>query len=44
MRRPELGQQVLDHVAGALDDISTVASRDQRLEGRQLTMMLEPQA
>lgn len=44
MRRPELGQQVLDSVAGELDDISEVASRDQRLQGRQLTMVLEPAA
>jgi translation initiation factor IF-3 len=43
LRRPELGQQVLDHVAGELDDVATVTSRDMRLEGRQLTMMLEPQ-
>ncbi|MEJ2184644.1 MAG: translation initiation factor IF-3 [Gemmatimonadota bacterium] len=43
LRRPELGQQVLDHVAGELEDVATVASRDRRLEGRQLTMMLEPQ-
>jgi translation initiation factor IF-3 len=42
LRRPELGQQVLDHVAGELEDIATITSRDMRLEGRQLTMMLEP--
>lgn len=43
LRRPELGQKVLDHVAGELEDVASVASRDNRLEGRQLTMMLEPQ-
>lgn len=42
LRRPELGQQVLDRVAQDLDDIAEVESRSDRVEGRQLNMMLEP--
>jgi translation initiation factor IF-3 len=43
LRRPELGQQVLDTVVDELDDVATVASRSRGLEGRQLTMMLTPE-
>jgi translation initiation factor IF-3 len=43
MRRPELGRDVLDQVAGALDDLAAVEARVDRLEGRQMTMMLSPQ-
>lgn len=42
MRRPENGQRVLDEVAERLEDVSSVASRDRRLEGRVLQMTLEP--
>ncbi|MGH7480925.1 MAG: translation initiation factor IF-3 [Longimicrobiales bacterium] len=42
LRRPELGQNVLDQVADATDDLANVEARSQRVEGRQLTMMLEP--
>jgi translation initiation factor IF-3 len=44
MRRPELGQQVLDQVARALDELATVEARHDRMENRQMTMMLAPQA
>ncbi len=42
MRRPELGRQMMSHVAEALDEIATIESRSDRIEGRQLTMMLSP--
>lgn len=42
LRRPDLGQDVLDTVVEQLDDLSEVESRSRRLEGRQLTMMLAP--
>jgi len=42
LRRPENGKRVLDRVYDELEDIAKVASRDNRVEGRQLTMMLEP--
>jgi translation initiation factor IF-3 len=42
MRRPELGRQMMSHVAEALDEIATIESRSDRIEGRQLTMMLAP--
>lgn len=44
MRRPENGQRVLDEVAERLDDVSEVASRDRKLQGRVLQMTLEPGA
>jgi translation initiation factor IF-3 len=44
MRRPELGQQVLDQVAEALDTLALVEARHDRLENRQMTMVLAPQA
>jgi translation initiation factor IF-3 len=43
MRRPDLGREVLDQVADALDTLATVEARNDRLEGRQLTMMLSPE-
>jgi translation initiation factor IF-3 len=42
LRRPELGQEVLDFVQQELGDVATVESRSRVLEGRQLTMMLAP--
>ena len=42
LRRPEMGQQVLDTVAEELSEIAQVESRSRHLEGRQLTMMLAP--
>jgi translation initiation factor IF-3 len=42
MRRPEHGQRVLDEVAERLEDVGTVASRDRRLEGRVMQLMMEP--
>ena len=43
LRRPELGQELLDTVAAELDAVSHVEMRSPRLEGRQLTMMLAPE-
>jgi translation initiation factor IF-3 len=43
MRRPELGQDVLNQVANALDDLANIEARNDRLEGRQMTMLLTPQ-
>lgn len=43
LRRPELGQELLDTVAAELDEVGHVETRSQRLEGRQLTMMLAPE-
>jgi translation initiation factor IF-3 len=42
LRRPELGQELLDHVAEALSDVSTVEYRSRGMEGRQMTMILNP--
>jgi translation initiation factor IF-3 len=42
LRRPELGQQLLDTVQEELSEVSHVESRTRGLEGRQLTMMLAP--
>jgi translation initiation factor IF-3 len=42
MRRPELGQQLLDQVTEELDELATVETRSRSFEGRQLTMMLAP--
>jgi translation initiation factor IF-3 len=42
LRRPELGREVLENVADAVDDIAVVESRTRQVEGRQLTMMLTP--
>ncbi len=42
LRRPDLGQQMLDTVVDELDGVAHVESRSRTLEGRQLTMMLAP--
>ncbi|HSJ25072.1 MAG TPA: translation initiation factor IF-3 [Longimicrobiales bacterium] len=42
LRRPELGQELLDTVGQELDDVATIETRSRGLEGRQLTMMLAP--
>ena len=44
LRRPELGRQVLESVAEAVDDIANVESRPSGIEGRQMSMMLAPDA
>ena len=41
LRRPELGQTILDKVAEATKDISTIEARS-RLEGRSMVMVLSP--
>lgn len=42
LRRPELGQNVLDRVYEQCSDLANVESRSKRVEGRQLHMLLEP--
>jgi translation initiation factor IF-3 len=42
LRRPELGREVMESVAEAVDEIAVVESRSRQIEGRQLTMMLSP--
>jgi translation initiation factor IF-3 len=42
MRRPELGQGILDEVASAVEGVATVEARSDRVEARQLTMVLAP--
>jgi translation initiation factor IF-3 len=42
LRRPELGQEILDHVAQQLADCSKVEYRSRGMEGRQMTMVLNP--
>ena len=44
LRRPELGREVLAQVAEALDEVAKVESRPGSMEGRQLSMMLAPDA
>ncbi|MEJ2503150.1 MAG: translation initiation factor IF-3 [Gemmatimonadota bacterium] len=44
MRRPENGLRVLDEVADRLDDVASVSSKDNRLQGRVMQMTLEPDA
>lgn len=44
LRRPEMGQQVLDTIIDELGEVAHVESRSDRLDGRQLTMMLAPTA
>jgi translation initiation factor IF-3 len=44
LRRPELGQQLLDVVEEQLAEVATTEARSRSLEGRQLTMMLSPAA
>ncbi len=43
LRRPQLGQEILDHVQNELADISTVEHRTRGLEGRQMIMILAPE-
>ena len=42
LRRPELGQEILDHVGKALADVAKVEYRSRGMEGRQMTMVLNP--
>lgn len=42
MRRPELGQELLDEVVEALNECAVVEARTRGFEGRQLTMVLAP--
>lgn len=44
LRRPELGVDILDHVAKQLEDIAVVEYRSRGMEGRQMTMVLAPLA
>jgi translation initiation factor IF-3 len=44
LRRPELGQELLDTVQEDLSEYAKVEARSRHLEGRQLTMMLAPDA
>ncbi len=41
LRRPELGSQILDKISAASSELATVENRS-RLEGRQMTMILNP--
>ena len=41
LRRPELGTKILDNVTEAIEGIAEIESRS-RLEGRQMTMILNP--
>jgi len=42
LRRPDLGQELLDTVQEDLSEYAKVEARSRHLEGRQLTMMLSP--
>lgn len=42
LRRPELGREIMESVAEAVEDVAVVESRSRKIEGRQLTMMLAP--
>jgi translation initiation factor IF-3 len=42
LRRPELGREILDKVVEDLKDVAKVESRNDKMEGRQLTMVLAP--
>ena len=44
MRRPEMGRGVMDQVAEALSGRAVVESRNDKLEARQMTMMLAPRS
>jgi translation initiation factor IF-3 len=44
MRRPELGREILDKVTEDLQDVAIIESRSDRMEGRQMTMILAPQS
>lgn len=43
LRRPEIGQELLDSVVDQLDDLATVETRSREIQARQLTMMLAPE-
>ena len=42
LRRPELGQEILDRVANELEDVGTVEFRTRGMEGRSMNMVLAP--
>ncbi|HEX2252864.1 MAG TPA: translation initiation factor IF-3 [Thermoanaerobaculia bacterium] len=42
LRRPELGQEILDQVQRELEDVGKVEFRSRGMEGRQMTMVLNP--
>jgi translation initiation factor IF-3 len=42
MRRPEVGEAMLDRVAEATSDLAEVDHRSRKIEGRRLLMRLEP--
>jgi translation initiation factor IF-3 len=42
LRRPELGQEILDRVASDLVDVGTVEFRTRGMEGRSMNMVLAP--
>ncbi len=42
MRRPEVGEAMLDRVEEGTRDLASVEQRSTRIEGRRLTMRLEP--
>lgn len=44
LRRPQLGQEILDHVEQALADVALVEHRTRGLEGRQMIMILSPKS
>lgn len=44
LRRPELGQELLDQVAEELGELASIESRTREIQARQLTMMLAPEA
>lgn len=44
MRRPEVGEAMLDRVADATSDLAEVEHRSRKIEGRRLLMRLEPTA
>jgi len=42
LRRPEVGEAMLDRVEEATEDLATVEHRSRKIEGRRLLMRLEP--
>lgn len=42
LRRPELGTEILDQVRDELSDVGKVEFRSRGIEGRQMTMLLNP--
>lgn len=43
LRRPQLGLDILEKVAQITSELATIEYRSQRLEGRQMTMLLIPE-